>query len=65
MFLFFSKVLNSAREKMKHTSPKMNALTAIIDAKKGASKWRNYVATKRIRKRHSKFIINNIYKLSL
>ncbi|XP_052106830.1 transient receptor potential cation channel subfamily A member 1-like isoform X4 [Mytilus californianus] len=42
-----SKMLNTFRSKVDETNKKKNALAAIVEAKKGAHKWRQYCATKR------------------
>ncbi|XP_076100764.1 uncharacterized protein LOC143069822 isoform X3 [Mytilus galloprovincialis] len=42
-----SKMLNTFRSKVDEANKKKNALAAIVEAKKGAHKWRQYCASKR------------------
>lgn len=48
-------MLNTFRSKVDEANKKKNALAAIVEAKKGALKWRQYCASKRTITKSSKF----------
>ena len=41
-------MLNTFRSKVDEANKKKNALAAIVEAKQGAKRWRQYSATKRV-----------------
>lgn len=48
-------MLNTFRSKVDEAHKKKNALAAIVEAKKGAQRWRQYSATKRQVAKSSRF----------
>ncbi|XP_052106827.1 transient receptor potential cation channel subfamily A member 1-like isoform X3 [Mytilus californianus] len=57
-----SKMLNTFRSKVDETNKKKNALAAIVEAKKGAHKWRQYCATKRAITKTKQVLLKKIEK---